>query len=184
MSLAARSGDAALFERYLAAAHETTTPQDQRRFLLGLGAFVDARLVDRALELTLTDAVGTQDVAILLARLVANRAATERAWAFWQKRFAKLRRRMPPMLVTRPIEALPSLGTRAYRRDVAAYFRDHPVATGARALRQTLEQFDLNLAFVAVSEKMIDWFKLEQEPSIWFSFVASMLLLGLVMKEG
>ena len=29
----------------------------------------------------------------------------------------------------------------------------------------------LNLAFVAVSEKMIDWFGLEQEPSIWISFV-------------
>ena len=27
----------------------------------------------------------------------------------------------------------------------------------------------LNLAFVAVSEKMIDWFSLEQEPSIWIS---------------
>jgi hypothetical protein len=51
------------------------------------------------------------------------------------------------MLVTRPIEALPALGTRADRRDVAAFFRANPVPTGARAVRQTLEQFDLNLAF-------------------------------------
>jgi predicted small integral membrane protein len=42
----------------------------------------------------------------------------------------------------------------------------------------------LNLAFVAVSEKMIDWFGLEQEPSIWISFVVSMLLLALVMRKG
>ena len=42
----------------------------------------------------------------------------------------------------------------------------------------------LNLAFVAVSEKMITWFRLDQEPSIWFGFVASMLLLGLVMAKG
>ena len=42
----------------------------------------------------------------------------------------------------------------------------------------------LNLAFVAASEKMIGWFGLEQEPSIWISFVASMALLALVMKEG
>ena len=41
-----------------------------------------------------------------------------------------------------------------------------------------------NLAFVAVSEKMIGWFGLEQEPSIWISFVASMLLLALVMRKG
>jgi predicted small integral membrane protein len=42
----------------------------------------------------------------------------------------------------------------------------------------------LNLAFVAVSEKMIEWFSLEQEPSIWISFVASMLLLAWVMRKG
>ena len=147
VSLAARAGGEALFERYLAASREATTPQDQRRFLLGLGAFAEPKLVERALELTLTDAVGTQDVAILLTRLIGNRAASELAWAFWKKRFEKLRRRMPPMLVTRPIEALPALGTRPWRNDVAACFRAHPVATGARAVKQTLEQFDLNLGF-------------------------------------
>ena len=42
----------------------------------------------------------------------------------------------------------------------------------------------VNLAFVAVSEKMIAWFGLEAEPSIWISFVASMLVLALVMRKG
>ena len=42
----------------------------------------------------------------------------------------------------------------------------------------------VNLAFVAVSEKMIGWFGLAQEPSIWFGFVVSMLLLGVVMAKG
>ena len=42
----------------------------------------------------------------------------------------------------------------------------------------------VNLAFVAVSEKMIGWFGLAQEPSIWFGFVASMALLGVVMAKG
>jgi predicted small integral membrane protein len=42
----------------------------------------------------------------------------------------------------------------------------------------------VNLAFVAFSEKMVSWFGLESEPSIWISFVASMLLLVLVMRKG
>ena len=42
----------------------------------------------------------------------------------------------------------------------------------------------VNLAFVAVSEKMIGWFGLEAEPSIWISFVVSMLVLGLIMRKG
>ena len=42
----------------------------------------------------------------------------------------------------------------------------------------------VNLAFVAVSEKMIGWFNLEAEPSIWISFVISMLLLAFVIRKG
>jgi predicted small integral membrane protein len=42
----------------------------------------------------------------------------------------------------------------------------------------------LNLAFVAISEKMVGWFGLAQEPSIWISFVVSMLLLAFVMRKG
>ncbi|MEO5697373.1 MAG: DUF2160 domain-containing protein [Burkholderiaceae bacterium] len=41
-----------------------------------------------------------------------------------------------------------------------------------------------NLAFVALSERMIAWFGLTHEPSIWISFVASMLLLVLIMRKG
>ncbi len=42
----------------------------------------------------------------------------------------------------------------------------------------------INLAFVAVSEKMVAWFGLDAEPSIWISFVASMLVLALIMRKG
>jgi predicted small integral membrane protein len=42
----------------------------------------------------------------------------------------------------------------------------------------------VNLAFVAVSEKMVTWFGLLSEPSIWISFVVSMLLLGLILRKG
>jgi predicted small integral membrane protein len=42
----------------------------------------------------------------------------------------------------------------------------------------------VNLAFVGLSGKFAEWFGLEAEPSIWISFVASMLLLALVMRKG
>jgi predicted small integral membrane protein len=42
----------------------------------------------------------------------------------------------------------------------------------------------VNLAFVGLSGKFTEWFGLEAEPSIWISFVASMLLLAFVMKKG
>jgi aminopeptidase N len=147
VNLAARRGDANLLESFLAAAKAAETPQERRRFLMALGEFQERDLVERTLALSLTDAVGTQDVAILLSRMLGNPSAGERTWEFMKKRWAALCRRMPPMLITRPIEATPHLGSRAARRDVASFFRAHPVPTGARAVRQALERFDLNLSF-------------------------------------
>ena len=61
-----------------------------------------------------------------------------------------------------------------------------PIATtrGDRLFIGLLSAAYVNLAFVAISERMIGWFSLEQEPSIWFGFVASMLLLVLIMRCG
>lgn len=42
----------------------------------------------------------------------------------------------------------------------------------------------VNLAFVAVSDRMVGWFGLDQEPSIWISFAVSMVVLVLVMRKG
>ncbi len=42
----------------------------------------------------------------------------------------------------------------------------------------------VNLAFVGLSGKLLVWMSLESEPSIWLSFVASMAVLGLIMRKG
>ena len=59
-----------------------------------------------------------------------------------------------------------------------------PTTRGDRLFIGLLSAAYVNLLFVAVSEKMVGWFGLADEPSIWFSFVASMALLALVMKKG
>jgi predicted small integral membrane protein len=61
-----------------------------------------------------------------------------------------------------------------------------PIATtrGDRLFIGLLLAGYVNLAFVGVSEKMVEWFHLEQEPSVWVGFVVSMLLLAIVMRKG
>jgi predicted small integral membrane protein len=41
-----------------------------------------------------------------------------------------------------------------------------------------------NLAFVGLSGKLAVLLGMETDPSIWFSFVVSMALLGLIMRKG
>ena len=61
-----------------------------------------------------------------------------------------------------------------------------PIATtrGDRLFIGLLTAAYINLAFVGLSERMVAWFGLEQEPSIWISFVVSMGVLALVMRKG
>ena len=61
-----------------------------------------------------------------------------------------------------------------------------PITTtrGDRLFIGLLSAAYVNLAFVALSEKMVSWFGLEQEPSVWISFVISMALLALIMRKG
>ncbi len=61
-----------------------------------------------------------------------------------------------------------------------------PIATtrGDRLFIGLLSAAYVNLLFVASSEKLMEWLKLDEEPSVWISFVVSMALLALVMRKG
>ena len=61
-----------------------------------------------------------------------------------------------------------------------------PIATtrGDRLFIGLLSAAYLNLLFVAMSEKMVTWFSLDAEPSVWISFIASMALLALILRKG
>lgn len=61
-----------------------------------------------------------------------------------------------------------------------------PIVTtrGDRLFIGLLSAAYINLAFVALSEKLAGWFGLAEEPSIWISFAVSVLVLGLVLRKG
>lgn len=61
-----------------------------------------------------------------------------------------------------------------------------PIATtrGDRLFIGLLTAAYINLAFIGIAGKLTAWLGLENEPSIWFSFVVSMAVLAIVMKKG
>ena len=42
----------------------------------------------------------------------------------------------------------------------------------------------VNLVFVGISGKLASWFGLDGDPSIWISFIISMVLLAWIMRKG
>jgi predicted small integral membrane protein len=61
-----------------------------------------------------------------------------------------------------------------------------PIATtrGDRLFIGLLLAAYVHLAFVGLSEKMVEWFTLTEEPSVWIATVLSAALLALVMRKG
>lgn len=61
-----------------------------------------------------------------------------------------------------------------------------PIATtrGDRLFIGLLSAAYVNLAFVGLAGQFAEWFKLDEEPSVWISFVLSLALLALIMRKG
>ena len=144
VSLAARVGDEALYERYRAAVAAAETPQERRRFLLNLPSFRTKETLKRTLAAVLTPDIPTQDVAFVLIRLLGNPFARIDAWRFIQKRWSAIRRRVPPLMLSRLVDATPALREPRHAREVQSFFRKHPLPEAERALKQALEVFRLN----------------------------------------
>ena len=77
-------------------------------------------------------------------RLLANPAARGETWKFMTRKWTALRRRVPPLMISRLVEVTPALRETAYARDVGRFFRTHPVPEARRAVKQALEVFRLN----------------------------------------
>ncbi len=61
-----------------------------------------------------------------------------------------------------------------------------PLATtrGDRLFIGLLSAAYVNLAFVGLAKKLMEWLSLAQEPSVWISLVLSMALLAFIMRRG
>ena len=59
-----------------------------------------------------------------------------------------------------------------------------PTTRGDRLFIGLLMAGYVNLAWMGITGKLVEWMGLAEEPSIWISFVVSMALLALVMRKG
>ena len=147
LTLGARRADADRLQRMLVASETDATPQARRRFRLALADIRDPELAQTVLTLCLGPRIPTQDVAFVVARMLYNPVVQEHAWRFMQERWGELRARIPAMLMSRLIDATPALRGEKHRKTLLAFFKEHPLPTAARALRQADERFRLDAAF-------------------------------------
>jgi len=143
IDVAAKHGDAALFDAIFASAERSTSGDEKYRYLYALAQFTDPALVDRALAYALTPKLRSQDTASYLARFLYEEAARARAWTFIKEHWTELE---PKVAIfggdTTVTSALGNFCDASTRDDIASFFARHPLPSAARTLGQTMERIN------------------------------------------
>jgi aminopeptidase N len=141
--IAAEHGDERLYDALASAASRATAPDERRLYFAALADFRDPRIIDRALERTLSNDIRTQDVARYLAAFFDNPVARPRAWSFvkanWTALEPKLRIYNAGVILTGALDAFCDTAT---RDDIRAFFNTNHLTGVTGILNQTLERIN------------------------------------------
>jgi puromycin-sensitive aminopeptidase len=147
VAVVAATGDGHDVEGFLARSKDAPTPQEQLRYLYALADFRQPNLIDRTLDLALSDEVRSQNAPFLLARAMANRDVGDRAWRFVEDHWEEVNRRLPPNTIIYLADGVRFLTTPDQEADAQAFFDQHDIPQARKMLKQVLERQRINVAF-------------------------------------
>jgi aminopeptidase N len=150
LRIAAASGDAALYDRYVAKLEMVSgQPEEYFRFFNSLPAFRDPALVQRTLNFAISPAVRTQDTGQLIASLLGQSHSRDAAWAFVQAQWPTLTQKLGTFQgIPGIIGALGNFCSRDAAAQVKQFFAKNPVPSAERTLQQALERIENCAALV------------------------------------
>jgi len=142
LGLAAKSGDSALYDRYIQAARAATSPEEFLNFSFGLAAFSDPALVRRTLETAVSSQVRSQDSPYLLVALLNNSKTRKQSWEWIKDHWNEVQARFTMSSGSRVVAATGAFCDRTDKDDVQSFFASHPVESSERTLAAALGKID------------------------------------------
>jgi puromycin-sensitive aminopeptidase len=146
VTVVAYAGGENEYETILQQFRTATTPQDEVRYLFSLAAPQAPDLLLRALDLSLTSEVRTQDAPYLIGAVLASRAGRRLAWTFLEEHWETIVHRFPENSVPRMIEGITSVTDAALAPEIHRFLDAHPTSH-EQLVAQSRERLDINIAF-------------------------------------
>jgi aminopeptidase N/puromycin-sensitive aminopeptidase len=160
LTVAARNGDAALFDR-LQKVYETSDNPQLKIFALQLLAqFPSPELEKRALDYAASGAVRSQDARNQFTLPLQGTETRDLAWDYMKTNWDKVQAQITIGAGGRLIDATGDFCTAAARDDVKNFFAVHKVAASDASLRHAVENIDGCIEFRTLQEpKLEEWLK-------------------------
>ena len=142
LSIAARNGDAALFDQLQKIAETSTNPELQEGGLRLLAQFEDPALVQRSLEYASSNKVRNQDALIQFAIELQIDANRDAAWKYIKGHWDTVKTLLTPELGNALVGSTGAFCSAEARDDVQAFFADHKVPSAERAVKHSAESIN------------------------------------------
>ena len=141
-----RPGD---YETFLERYHRARNPQEEQRYLWGLGDFNDDNCALDAAEKCFSE-FRNQDAAIVLGLLSRSPDSGPRVWTYVTSRWDEAVEKFPPSSLSRLGLGIPTfIGDEAFATEVEAFHATHSLGGEQRTIDQQLERMRVGLTFAA-----------------------------------
>jgi aminopeptidase N/puromycin-sensitive aminopeptidase len=142
LSIAARNGDAALFDQLQKVFESSTNPEIQEGALHLLAQFTDPALIQRAMDYAASGKVRNQDTALQFSIALQLGDTREQAWKYIQSHWDQVQAQVSPQMLTRVVAATGSFCSQGGREQVKSFFATHKVAASDQSLQHAMEHID------------------------------------------
>ncbi|HVC48084.1 MAG TPA: M1 family metallopeptidase [Terracidiphilus sp.] len=158
LSLAARHGDAQLFDQLQKTYETPSTPDVQERALRLLAYFENPQLAERAFHFAVSGKVRNQDSAIQLAIALRGDKTRDLAWQFIRTNWDKVQTELTPEMGQILVGSTGSFCSDSARDQVEQFFAAHKVGVATVALRHAVERINGCVEFRALQQpKLQSW---------------------------
>jgi aminopeptidase N/puromycin-sensitive aminopeptidase len=141
LSIAARNGDAALFDTLQKLAETSANPEIQVGALRMLAEFEDPALVQRALDYSVSGKVRNQDASTQFAIELSIDKNRDPVWNYIKANWDKVQAQVAPRAVAL-VRSTGNFCSADARDDVEQFFAAHQVAGSGVALKHTIERIN------------------------------------------
>ena len=152
LSIAARHGDAHLFDKLQNIYETSTDPERKTTALHLLAQFEKPELVQRSLDFATSGKVRNQDAAIQIAVSLGRPASRELAWNYVKSHWDSVKAQLTTEMGSYLVGATGGFCSAEMRDDVENFFNSHKVNASGRALKRASERINGCIEFRHLQE--------------------------------
>ncbi|MBA30662.1 MAG: hypothetical protein CL905_02290 [Dehalococcoidia bacterium] len=160
ISVLSNNGDSNLYNEFLELYLNSSTPQDEMRFLFALSSFQNIDNFINTLELSLSEKVRTQNAPYLLGQTLRNKKHFSVSWDFIENNWDKINDKFPENSIPRLLTGIRAITDVECSEKIKTFLKNNKVPQGQKTVDQHLEKLNINVKFADFNLKYLEKFLL------------------------